>query len=90
MQPRPVDPATPLSVTLQAEQWNVVIHAMREVSMPLRISQPVLASIGEQLEQATLEAEQPPQMPDLKRANGHAADPDVALPSEQPTAHPPP
>lgn len=42
----PFDPKEPITVTLEAQQWNVVIGAVMDV--PWRIADPVLRSITSQ------------------------------------------
>ena len=46
MQPQPLDPATPIPVTLQATQWNNVIGLLGEG--PYRIAAPLIAAIAQQ------------------------------------------
>jgi hypothetical protein len=41
----------PLTVTLQAQQWNQMIAVLHDA--PYRIAQPLIRDIGEQLQQQT-------------------------------------
>ena len=45
---QPIDASAPITVTLQAQQWNVVLAALNEA--PYRIAAPLIAAIGEQLQ----------------------------------------
>lgn len=91
MQPRAVDPKTPLQITLTAEQWNVVLHAMRNHAMPFDVSAPIMTALSEQFERATFEAAEPPQMPEMHgKANGHATADHPSVSEEQPGTHPAP
>lgn len=45
-----IPPATPIAVTLQAQEWNVVLGALGEA--PYRLVAPVIAKISEQAEAA--------------------------------------
>lgn len=45
----PLKPDQPLAVTLEAQQWNVVINALMDVAW--RFSDPVLRKITQQIEQ---------------------------------------
>jgi uncharacterized Zn finger protein len=45
----PIAANTPLSVTLEAQQWNAVIAALSEA--PYRIAAPLIQSMSEQLQQ---------------------------------------
>lgn len=42
----------PLSVTLQAQQWNAVIALLNEVAAPARITLPLIQAIQRQCMQA--------------------------------------
>lgn len=46
---QPLEATAEISVTLQAQQWNVVINALMDV--PWRHSDPVLRAITQQIEQ---------------------------------------
>lgn len=45
----PIAATTPLSVTLEAQQWNAVIAALAEA--PYRIAAPLIQAMSEQLQQ---------------------------------------
>lgn len=45
----PRSPTDPVSITLEAQQWNIVIGALMEA--PWRISDPILRAISQQTEQ---------------------------------------
>jgi len=47
--PPTVDPEQPLTVTLQAQQWNVVLSALNDVPLPFRMTAPVMQSLHQQL-----------------------------------------
>jgi hypothetical protein len=46
MQTQPIDPATPISISLQAQQWNNVISILGDG--PYRIVAPLIAAIAQQ------------------------------------------
>lgn len=46
-QPMPVQPDTPLTATLAAQEWNVVMGALNE--LPRRVSDPVFNKLLAQL-----------------------------------------
>lgn len=50
LQPRPMSPETPLTCTLTAQEWNVVLAALNE--LPRRVSDPVFAKLMAQLQQS--------------------------------------
>lgn len=43
----PIQPEAPLSATLQAQEWNVVLGALQE--MPMRVARPVFDKLVAQL-----------------------------------------
>lgn len=45
---QPIDASAPIEVTLQAQQWNVVLAALSEA--PYRIAKPLIDAIGGQLQ----------------------------------------
>jgi hypothetical protein len=49
----PIDPATPMAVTLTAAEWNSVIVLLNETG-PYRIVRPLIANITEQVESAAV------------------------------------
>ena len=53
----PIEPTAPLSVTLEAQQWNTVLALLAEA--PYRVVAPVIQSIGEQVQAAAGQAPQP-------------------------------
>jgi hypothetical protein len=63
----PIAANTPLSVTLEAQQWNAVIAALSEA--PYRIAAPLIQSMSEQLQQNATSQENVQVMP---RQNGAA------------------
>lgn len=64
-QPQPIPPNTPLTVTLEAQEWNVVFGALNEV--PMRVSRGVFDKIMSQIQQETN-----PELPPSLRPNGEA------------------
>lgn len=54
--PRPVDPATLLGVSLEAQQWNAVISVLSEAPVPYRVVAPLIQSIGQQIQAAAAQA----------------------------------
>lgn len=48
MQPQPVPPTQPFSVTLEAQQWNAVLAALSEA--PFRVAAPLIQDISGQLQ----------------------------------------
>lgn len=61
----PRQPTDPISITLEAQQWNIVIGALMEA--PWRIADPVIRAITGQ----TTEQPQPAdQVPPAHKANG--------------------
>jgi hypothetical protein len=59
MDMQPIEPNRPLSATLTAEQWNVVMHVMRKHPLPYEVSAPIIDAMGQQLQRQT----QPPPPP---------------------------
>lgn len=57
----PISPTAPIAITLEAQQWNVVIGALGEI--PWRIADPVLREITTQAQAAATEAAPPPAKP---------------------------
>jgi hypothetical protein len=51
---QPIEPNRPLSATLTAEQWNVVMHVMRKHPLPYEVSAPIIEAIGQQLQRAMM------------------------------------
>ena len=62
-------PTDPIAVTLQAQQWNVVLGALAEA--PWRVADPLIREIARQAEAPPepLAAEPPPP---TAKPNGHA------------------
>jgi len=52
MDMQPIEPNKPLSVTLTAEQWNVVMAALNE--LPHRVARPIVDASMAQLRQQAL------------------------------------
>ncbi len=50
MDMQPIDPNRPMNTTLTAQEWNIVIAALREVPMAYRISDPIINSLSTQLQ----------------------------------------
>lgn len=48
MAPTPLQPDQPISVTLEAQQWNAVLGALGEA--PYRVAAPLIAKIIEQVQ----------------------------------------
>ena len=49
MQPQPIPFDAPLTVSLQAQEWNVVLAMLMDVPAPYRTSAPLIAKMQEQL-----------------------------------------
>ena len=62
MDMQPISPDRPLTVTLNAQEWNTVMGAVNE--LPHRVARPLFDRIGQQLQQQS----QPQQMP-MSRGN---------------------
>lgn len=62
----PLQPDQPLAVTLEAQQWNVVLGALQEA--PWRIADPVIRKIAQQIEQSQQTQGEP--LPAAQRSNG--------------------
>jgi hypothetical protein len=56
-QPQAIPATTPLSVKLEAQQWNSVIALLQEVLAPNRVTTPLIQAISEQVQ---AEAQQHP------------------------------
>ena len=52
MDMQPISPNQPLTVTLSAQEWNMVMSAVNE--LPHRIARPIFDKLGEQLQQQTM------------------------------------
>jgi hypothetical protein len=64
-QPTPVEPTTPLSVTLEAQQWNALLAVVQDAAAPYRVTAPLIQAIGEQLQRGAAGASSampPPQL----------------------------
>jgi hypothetical protein len=59
-QPTPVEPTTPLSVTLEAQQWNALLAVVQDAAAPYRITAPLIQAIGEQLQRGAASSAMPP------------------------------
>jgi len=55
--PAPIDPTTPISITLQAQQWNTVLAVLSD--QPYRVSAPLIDAITTQANAATAAATMP-------------------------------
>jgi hypothetical protein len=53
----PIDPTTPIAVTLQAQEWNQVMHWLGK--QPYEAVAPLITKIGEQAQAAAGQAPQP-------------------------------
>lgn len=53
----------PITITLEAQQWNVVLGALGEV--PWRIADPVIRAIVQQTQEPPAEALSPPAKPNV-------------------------
>ena len=42
----------PVTITLQAQQWNVIIEVLQNTPLPYRVAAPLIAAIVEQSRQA--------------------------------------
>ena len=49
MDMQPIGPNQPLTVTLSAQEWNMVMGAVNE--LPHRVARPLFDQIGQQLQQ---------------------------------------
>jgi hypothetical protein len=71
----PMQPDQPITITLQAQQWNVVLNALAEA--PWRIADPVMRELTRQTAaaQQALDEPQPPAKPngDAREIEAHAA-----------------
>jgi hypothetical protein len=54
MDMQPIEPTRPLSATLTAEQWNVVMFVMRKHPLPYEVSAPIIEAMGQQLQRAMM------------------------------------
>ena len=59
---------TPVGVTLEAQEWNLILHILDEVSMPKRVTGPLAAKLMQELQRATGEQ----LVPAPARTNGAA------------------
>jgi hypothetical protein len=59
-QPTPIPATMPMTVTLEAQQWNGVMTALSEA--PYKIAAPLLEAIQAQL-QSSLQSSIPPKLP---------------------------
>ena len=59
----PMQPDHPIAITLEAQQWNIVLGALGEA--PWRLSNPVIQKIVEQVQ-----TQQPPAAPLVAKPNG--------------------
>jgi len=50
MDAMPISPNEPLTITLQRIEWNLVMAALNEAPLPLRLSRPVVDKVTQQLE----------------------------------------
>lgn len=64
----PIAPTTPLSVTLEAQEWNVVIAALTEA--PYKVVHALIQSMGGQLQAQAQQAQQAQQTEAHGTANG--------------------
>lgn len=63
MSERSYQPTARLTVALEAQQWNQLLGLLHDVPAPLRITQPLVQAIAEQLQRphtAELHALHPP------------------------------
>jgi sulfur relay (sulfurtransferase) DsrC/TusE family protein len=51
MDMQPIEPHRPMTVQLTAEQWNVVMFALRKHAMPFEVSAPIIEGLTAQLQQ---------------------------------------
>jgi hypothetical protein len=54
MDMQPIEPNRPLSPTLTAEQWNVVMFVMRKHPLPYEVSAPIIEALGQGLQRAMM------------------------------------
>ena len=54
MDNKPLAPTDELTITLQAQEWNVVMSALHEAPLPLRLTEPVKAKIIPQFTQQNM------------------------------------
>ena len=55
----PLDPATLITVTMQAQDWNVVMGLLAEVPAPYRVSAPIIAKLTGQLQAGAADMQRP-------------------------------
>jgi hypothetical protein len=67
-QPQPIEATMPLTITLEAQQWNQVLATLNEA--PYRIAAPLIQTIGQQLQEQT--GQLGPQAPAQAPLNGDA------------------
>jgi sulfur relay (sulfurtransferase) DsrC/TusE family protein len=51
MEMQPIEPNRPMTCQLVAEQWNVVLFALRKHAMPFELSAPIIEAMTTQLQQ---------------------------------------
>lgn len=63
----PISPDTPITVTLQAQEWNVVMGILADA--PYKLVAPIIQKLGEQAQQGAAQAARP-NGADAPRPNG--------------------
>jgi len=66
--PSPVPPTLPMSVQLEAQQWNGVLAALSDA--PYRMAAPIIDAITQQLGEASRAHQGPPPMPGIGVGGG--------------------
>lgn len=51
MEMQPIQPNKPLTVTMVAERWNIILLVMRKHDMPFDVSSPIIGDLSSQLQQ---------------------------------------
>jgi hypothetical protein len=64
MEPQPIQPDQPITITLDAQQWNMVLGALGEA--PWRLASPLINRIMEQIQAV----QQSPAAPRAAKPNG--------------------
>jgi hypothetical protein len=47
----PMNPTDPLTIVLQAQEWNVVMAALHDAAMPYRLTSPVIGKLTQQFQE---------------------------------------
>jgi len=83
--PAPVPPTLPMSVQLEAQQWNGVLAALSDA--PYRMAAPIIDAITQQLGEASRAHQGPPLMPGIGVGDGMGNGVDHAPPAPPEAEH---